>query len=91
MKNINIKVGSTADLPVAKSEIKPEKSIAGKVWESLNQFLKPENIIQGTSKNIAPKDLLLLQIKASSYHLRVELVSKAAESLLATVRKFQNG
>ena len=40
--------------------------------------------------NFAPRELLLYQIKASQLHLQVELVSKAAESLLATARKFQN-
>jgi len=40
--------------------------------------------------NFVPRELLLYQIKASQLHLQVELVSKAAESMLATVRKFQN-
>lgn len=40
--------------------------------------------------SFSPRELLLYQIKASDYHLRVELVAKTAESMLGTVRKFQN-
>lgn len=39
----------------------------------------------------APRDLLMAQIKISAFHLKVELVSRAAESGLATLRKFQQG
>lgn len=43
-----------------------------------------------SGKKIPPRDLLLYQIKAGQFHLRVELISKSAETVLAAVRKFQN-
>jgi len=36
------------------------------------------------------RELLLYQIKAGEFNLRVELVSKVAESLLGTLRKLQS-
>lgn len=43
-----------------------------------------------SGKELSSKEILLHQIRAQHFHLRVELVSKVAESALATVRKFQN-
>jgi len=40
-------------------------------------------------KHLAPRELLLYQIKAGQFGLRVELVSKLAESAVSTLRKFQ--
>ena len=38
---------------------------------------------------ISSRELLVYQLKASRFHLQVELLSKAAESLLGALRKFQ--
>ncbi len=40
---------------------------------------------------IPPKELLLYQIRASEYGLKVELVSKVGESLSASLKKLQSG
>jgi len=42
-------------------------------------------------REFSPRELLVYQIKASQYHMRVELVTKLAESALATTKKFQTG
>ena len=39
--------------------------------------------------NFSPKELLLYQVKASQFGLRVELVSRVAESLVAVTKKLQ--
>ncbi len=43
-----------------------------------------------TAKSVSPGDLILYQVKASEFGLGVELVSKVAESMATTVRKFQS-
>lgn len=40
---------------------------------------------------ISPRELISYQIKISEFGLRVELVSKLAESLSSTVRRLQSG
>lgn len=42
-------------------------------------------------ETFSPRDLILFQVMASRIHLRVELVSKSAETVHATVRRFQQG
>ncbi|MCB0337337.1 MAG: hypothetical protein KDD62_13565 [Bdellovibrionales bacterium] len=41
-------------------------------------------------RSLKPNELLMHQIRAQQFHLKVELASKAAESLLTTVRKLQS-
>lgn len=66
-----------------------------KFLEKLDQFLpKSKDILRiqsviGKAENVSPGELLSYQIKASNYHLRVELVAKVAESALGTVKKLQ--
>lgn len=43
-----------------------------------------------SGKEFSPAELLRYQIVVSKFNLNVELVSKLAESLLASVRKLQN-
>lgn len=88
MNIISAKAPSLPDKIVISEGNRPE-SLGDKLWQGLDSMLKTEDLMN-PGNNFSPKELLLLQVKASSYHLRVELVSKAAESLLATVRKFQN-
>ena len=45
-------------------------------------------LVKGTT--IPARDLLLYQMKLGFFNQRVELVSKLAESGMATMRKFQN-
>lgn len=55
--------------------------------------LKHINKIQQSlinSKNLEPKQILQYQIQISELNLRVELMSKAAESAAALARKMQN-
>lgn len=42
-------------------------------------------------QKLQPQELLVYQIKAGEYHLKVELVSKAGEAVQGTLRRFQNG
>lgn len=44
-----------------------------------------------TGRKLSASELLLYQIKVGQFGLRVELLSKVAEGLLGTVRKFQQG
>jgi TolA-binding protein len=49
--------------------------------------------IQGkieAGKSFSGRELLLYQIKASRFHVQVEMLSKVAESMLGTLRKFQS-
>ncbi|NLF24907.1 MAG: hypothetical protein GX589_04520 [Deltaproteobacteria bacterium] len=71
---------------------KTKESLSTLVWPSANlhqQIVQLQHRV-ASGHNFVPRELLLYQIKASQLHLQVELVSKAAESMLATVRKFQN-
>lgn len=47
-----------------------------------------ENNLQNIS-NLSGKELLGLQIRASNYHVKVELATKVAESLISTSRRLQ--
>lgn len=42
------------------------------------------------SKTIEPRDLLIYQVKASQFGLGIELLSKLAEAVSSSIRKFQN-
>ena len=46
-----------------------------------------QRIVQGG--NVTPRELILYQITAGQFNLRVELVSKVAESVMVSLRKFQ--
>jgi len=68
------------------------QGLAELFWPSVNlhtQLVQLQHKVAGGAP-FTPRDLLLYQIRAGQLHLQVELVSKAAESMLATVRKFQN-
>ncbi len=41
------------------------------------------------TQTLSSQDLILYQIQASNYHLRIEMLSKTAEGLLQTLRKVQ--
>lgn len=83
--------------------IKPQKSfqeIMGQVSADKTQAAgKPDfhqDLVQMqkdvmSGKELSMRDLFRYQIKAGQFHLRVELLSKAAEGMLASVRKFQSG
>ena len=44
----------------------------------------------GGAKGVAPEMLIQYQVAMSRYQLKIELVSKVAESASATVKKLQN-
>lgn len=44
-----------------------------------------------SGKHLSPQQLLVYQIKAGQFGIRVELISKVAESVNATTRRFQSG
>lgn len=52
----------------------------------LDRTFSLEKIAQ---QNFSPQELILYQIQASNYHLRIEMISKGTESLLQTFRKVQ--
>jgi len=43
-----------------------------------------------SQKEMAPRELLQYQLMANAFHVKVELVSKVAESASATLKKLQN-
>lgn len=55
----------------------------------LSQIAKVKEILKN-SRNTKPADLLLYQIQISELNMRVELLSKAADSAVAVTRKLQN-
>ena len=55
----------------------------------LNQIAKVKEILKG-SRIIKPADLLLYQIQISELNMRIELLSKAADSAVSVTRKLQN-
>lgn len=63
-----------------------EEAFGGKLHEDVARF--QNQIVAG--KDIPVKDLLYYQIRISQFGLRVELISKVAESAVSTVKKFQN-
>jgi len=67
-----------------------EKSTKSSGFSELyEQVLAFEKRVVG-GEQLLPKDLILYQIKASRLGLGVELVSKVAEALSATIRKLQS-
>lgn len=44
-----------------------------------------------SGRSMPMQDLVLYQIKAGQFNLRVELISKMGESVMSTLRKFQQG
>lgn len=61
-------------------------TVGGGFHAELNHLQK--NLISGAK--VAPEKLLLYQIKVGQFGMRVELVSKIAESMLSTVRRLQS-
>ena len=55
----------------------------------LAQITKIREVLE-KSKSVDSKDLLLYQIQISELNMRVELLSKAADSAVALARKLQN-
>ena len=64
------------------TESKPDQK---NVFQEITEL--QQKLISGNK--IPPKELLLYQIKAGQFGLRVELVSKVADSALSTARKLQ--
>ena len=81
-------IAKTAKIPTAgalNGATKPKRNFL----DQLNKELTPQfqaHDLQNIDK-ISPKELLGYQLKASSYHMRVEIVAKVADSFLGTVRR----
>jgi hypothetical protein len=71
---------------IERQEVMPE-SKNGDIHKELLTF--QANVLGG--KEVTSAQLIALQIRASRFHIKVDLISKAAESFLATTRKFQSG
>lgn len=65
-----------------------KKEIANLLLDKSSPLSEIENRLTNTN-NLSGKDLLSFQIRASNYHMKVEVVSKVAESLIATTRRLQ--
>lgn len=63
-----------------------ENLIGGRLGSGFNQL---DGAIKKGFK-LSPQELIIYQVRAGEFGLRVELVSKMAESLMSGVRKFQN-
>lgn len=98
-------ISSTAGIQskqlLAKRETKFARSKQpGKTFQSYLNELQAEpragqllSSLKGTlakGQRLQPAELLLYQIKAGEYRLRVEIAAKAADAVLGTVRRFQN-
>jgi len=64
------------------------QEVAG--FDVRNDIEKVQDLIL-KGKNIPAEDLLIYQIRFGQYNLRVELVSKLAESATSSIKKFQTG
>ena len=62
-----------------------ERAEMGGLHEQLSSLQK--SVLNG--KLFSPQELLKFQIQAGQFGLRVELISRVAESASATIRKFQ--
>ncbi|MCB0353123.1 MAG: hypothetical protein KDD64_06340 [Bdellovibrionales bacterium] len=62
-----------------------KRSEIGGLHEQLSSFQK--GVLNG--QLFSPQELLKFQIQAGQFGLRVELISRVAESASATIRKFQ--
>lgn len=96
------KIGKIQAVKISKNAISPKiKGTKGKesFKEIINRFLgddKTLNDIDKIQKQIntgvkfKPEQLLAYQIRAGKLHLRVELVSKVAESANSTTKRLQS-
>jgi hypothetical protein len=89
---------SLGELPKSSEKISPIKN--KELGQIFSQFmdkagLNPKSDLYadlskiGQLSNIPSNKLLSYQIKANQFHLQVEMLSKVAESALATARKLQ--
>ena len=90
----NVKAASVGESAIAKGkqfsnvlqEARNEKVWSGLISsESFRDLRNLQNKILH-SQLISPKDLILYQIKSSQFGLGIELVSKVAESVSASIR-----
>ena len=73
------------------SALSPNAAAAGDVWGvRAHRELAAFQQQAAAGKQIDAKDLLLYQIKAGEFNLRVEMFSKIADSFLGTVKKLQS-
>jgi hypothetical protein len=76
------------------SQIGPSKGLEGSSWSEIAQRVTKH--LTATSTRPQPEvraqqlaDLMRLQVDVSNYHLKVEMLSKVAESAVASLRKLQ--
>ncbi len=99
MNGIAGKKGITAVFESVKNKVNETPGGKGfkEVLEGLKSKGDPFQEIQKmssdllTKKDPSPQELILYQIKSQQFGLRVELVSKVAESAASTFKKLQNG
>lgn len=73
------------------AEVKAGNRVDDILGSSLQQDLQKLQMDLASGRKLSSSELLLYQIKVGQFGIRVELLSKVAESLLGTVRKFQQG
>lgn len=73
------------------ANVKPPTLLSEVMGEKLQAELATLRAKITRKGNIDARDLLLYQIRSGEFGLRVELISKVADSLLATTRKLQSG
>lgn len=76
------------------SQIGSSKGLEGSSWSEIAQRVTKH--LTTTSTRAQPElraqqlaDLMRLQVDVSNYHLKVEMLSKVAESAVASLRKLQ--
>ncbi|NDC38453.1 MAG: hypothetical protein EBZ48_10425, partial [Proteobacteria bacterium] len=57
--------------------------------DSFGELRKLEQAVL-SGKKFSPEELLTFQLKATDAHLRVEMLSKVAESAISTAKRLQN-
>ncbi|MGI6525736.1 MAG: hypothetical protein ACOX2O_10690 [Bdellovibrionota bacterium] len=97
-----MKIEGIKNISPSKEIIVSQKGSSRGFGEVLNQvqqsaqkdfYQEIQGVYQELEKgsSLTPKDLFMYQVKAGNYFLKVELISKAAESASGTFRKLQNG
>lgn len=85
-------LGDTTGMPGGAGSVKVlESSSWGEIAQRVGQHLTPLAAKSGSSAVKAEQlaELLRLQVDVSRYHLKVEMLSKVAESAVASLRKLQ--
>jgi hypothetical protein len=82
---------SGARFAEVRAEMAQQTSSVGNIFggDSFDQLRAFQQAVL-SGKRMSPEQLLVFQVKATDAHMRVELLSKIAESAISTAKRLQN-